>query len=497
MKLSEVLRGIDFIPYGPTDVNVRGVTHSSKKVRKGSLFVALAGAHVDGKKYIPEAVSKGAAVVVSDEQYEARNVTSIVVSDPLRSLAGISANFYRHPDKRLFMVGVTGTNGKTTITYFLESVFMKLGYRPGVIGTVNYRFAGKVLPSSNTTPLSSELNGILSDMLRNKVDTAVLEVSSHALALGRVEGMEFDMAIFTNLTRDHLDFHKTMDEYFHEKSKLFLQNLVRQGKKTPKYAIINIDDPWGKKLIEMIPGGITTVSYGLSRNAAVRAENMRLGHHGNEFILATPAGKKKISLPYIGRHNVYNALACSAAGLCAGASLDAVVYGIETAQQVPGRLEKVDAGQPFLVVVDYAHTDDALQNVLTSLKQLNPARLITVFGCGGDRDRSKRPVMGEIATDMSDFVFITSDNPRSEDPQRIALDIEVGIRRQNRSNYQVILGREQAISAAINMAQKGDIILLAGKGHETYQILGDKVIHFNDAEVAARHINERFSKAAL
>ena len=493
MKLSDILKNIEYIPYGTLNLNIKGIAYNSKKVRKDFIFVALSGQHVDGNKFIPEAVARGARVIVSNNRFEAKNITNIVVASPLSALAHLSSNYYRHPDKKLFMVGITGTNGKTTITYFLESIFSKTGYRPGVVGTVNYRYAGNIYPSHNTTPLSADLNKLLRDMLSAKVDTAVLEVSSHALALGRVEGMEFDMAVFTNLTRDHLDFHKTMEEYFNSKCKLFQLNLRKAEKRQPKYAIINIDDPWGKKLLEMLPESVTAVTYGMGKHASVRAENLKLGHHGNEFTLATPAGKKKVNLHYIGKYNVYNALACAAAGLCAGISLEAVVYGIETAPQVPGRLEKVILGQPFLTVVDYAHTDDALINVLSSLKQLNPSRLITVFGCGGDRDRSKRPIMGEVAAKMSDFIFITSDNPRSEDPQRIALDVEVGVRRANLNNYQVILDREQAIAAAINMAQKGDIVLIAGKGHETYQILNDKVIHFNDAETAGKYIKNRFN----
>jgi UDP-N-acetylmuramyl-tripeptide synthetase len=314
-----------------------------------------------------------------------------------------------------------------------------------------------------------------------------MEVSSHALALGRVAGIEFDTAIFTNLTRDHLDFHKTMDDYFEAKASLFKG--LTPGKKTnPKFAIINIDDPWGAKLAGMgLPS--TVLSYGLSEKAAVRAQNIKSTSRNTEFILVTPAGHRKVHFPQLGLYNVYNALAAAGAALAAGISIEGIVSGLENAPHAPGRLEKVEAGQNFTVAVDYAHTDDALKNVMTALKELKPERLITVFGCGGDRDRSKRPIMGDLATAMSDFVFVTSDNPRSEDPERIALDIEVGIRRQHRNNYQVILDREQAIAAAVNMAQKGDIVLIAGKGHEDYQILADRRIHFNDAETARKYLN--------
>jgi UDP-N-acetylmuramoyl-L-alanyl-D-glutamate--2,6-diaminopimelate ligase len=493
MKLSEILYDLDYIPYGPVDVEVRGITYNSRKIGKNHIFVALPGAHQDGRKFIPEAVAAGANVVVLDGYYDAGNVTRIVVQDARIALARLSANFYRHPDASLNMIGVTGTNGKTTITYFLESIFEKIGQKTGVIGTINYRHGGRVIPAPNTTPQSADLYRILHEMAVEKTDNAVLEVSSHALAQGRVEGVEFDTAIFTNLTRDHLDFHKTMEDYFSAKSKLFTVNLERANKFNQKFAIINIDDPWGKKLAELIKPPTTPVTYGLGRNAVFRAENIKLGHDGCEFVITCPAGRKKMLLPHIGRHNIYNALAAAAAAFANGISLDSVVYGIENAPPAPGRLQRVDEGQHFLVLVDYAHTDDALINVLNTLRQLNPARLITVFGCGGDRDRSKRPIMGDAATKLSDFVFITSDNPRSEDPQRIALDIEVGIRRQHRSNYQVILNREEAIAAAVNMAQKGDIILLAGKGHENYQIIGDKRAHFNDIEVASKYLKIKYS----
>jgi UDP-N-acetylmuramoyl-L-alanyl-D-glutamate--2,6-diaminopimelate ligase len=492
MKLSDILYDIEYFPYGSVDTEVRGITYNSKKVRKNFIFVAMHGQHVDGAKFIPEAINAGASVIVSEGYTETANATRIVVRNAKLALARLSANFYRHPDAALTMIGVTGTNGKTTITYFLESLFGKVGLKTGIVGTVNYRYGGTVITAPNTTPQSSDLYRILRGMAGQKTDIAVLEVSSHALAQGRVEGIEFDTAIFTNLTRDHLDYHITMEDYFKAKSLLFTTYLARNKKNNPKFAIINTDDPWGRRLIELIKQPTTILTYGLASGANFRAENIKMGHTGCEFLLSSPAGKKRMKLRHIGKHNIYNALAAAAAGTANGLSLDAVIYGIENAPPAPGRLQKVDEGQPFLVVVDYAHTDDALVNVLTTLRQLDPARLITVFGCGGDRDRSKRPVMGEAATRLSDFVFLTSDNPRCEDPQRIALDIEVGIRRQHRSNYKVILDREDAIAAAINMAQKGDIILLAGKGHEVYQIVSDKRLHFNDVEVARKYLRKKY-----
>jgi UDP-N-acetylmuramoyl-L-alanyl-D-glutamate--2,6-diaminopimelate ligase len=304
-----------------------------------------------------------------------------------------------------------------------------------------------------------------------------------------VAGLEFDIAVFTNLTRDHLDYHGTMENYFEAKASLFT-GLSAGTKTRTKCAIINIDDPWGKKLRDRIVSA-TTITYGVKEEAAVRADALQATSRGTEFILVTPAGKKKVQLASLGLHNVYNALAAAGAAIAAGVPLETVVDGLENAPAAPGRLERVEAGQNFTVVVDFAHTDDALRNVLTALKALRPARLITVFGCGGDRDRSKRPLMGDVATELSDYVIVTSDNPRSEQPEKIALDIEVGIRRKQRNNYQVLPDREQAIAQAISMAQKGDIILLAGKGHETCQIIGDRKIHFNDTEVARKFIKKK------
>jgi UDP-N-acetylmuramoyl-L-alanyl-D-glutamate--2,6-diaminopimelate ligase len=354
------------------------------------------------------------------------------------------------------------------------------------MGTVNYRFKNNVYPAPNTTPQASDIYKFFSEVAEGHGKVIAMEVSSHALALGRVSGIEFDSAIFTNLTRDHLDFHKDMEDYFAAKLKLFT-GLSSKEKSNPKFAIINTDDAWGARIAAMdLPA--TVISYGLNEKAAVRAQNIKSTSKSTEFVLVTPAGHRKVHFSQIGLYNVYNALAAAGAALGAGISLEGIVKGLENAEHVPGRLERVDAGQNFTVVVDYAHTDDALKNVVQALKELKPARLITVFGCGGDRDRSKRPIMGDIATALSDFVFVTSDNPRSEDPERIALDIEVGIRRQHRNNYQVIIDREQAIAAALNMAQKGDIVLIAGKGHEDYQIIGDQRTKFNDREIARKYI---------
>lgn len=494
MKLSQLIAATHFQCSSTADPEITGVEYDSRRVQQGTLFVALPGAHVDGRTFIAGAFAAGAAAVVSNSSADAAAGPHILADNPLHALAALSAEFHGHPDKKMRLIGITGTNGKTTITYFLESILARHGLSTGVVGTVNYRYKDTVFPASNTTPQSGDIYRLFHQMSSSGVDAAVMEVSSHALALGRVRGLEFDVAVFTNLTRDHLDFHETMEDYFAAKSKLFVE--LRPGeKKFPKAAVINRDDPWGRKLVSLVRDA-ETITYGLNEKAAVRAEHVRPSSSCTEFVLVTPHGRRKVELAHIGEHNIYNALAAAGAALACGVPLETIIEGLEQAPMVPGRLEKVDEGQNFTVVVDYAHTDDALKNITTALRDLKPARLITIFGCGGDRDRSKRPLMGEVATAVSDFVFVTSDNPRSEDPQKIALDIEVGIRRQHRNNYQVVLDREQAIAAAMVMAQKGDIVLIAGKGHETYQIVGETRFHFNDTEVARKYLRQRLSANA-
>ncbi|MGA2090359.1 MAG: UDP-N-acetylmuramoyl-L-alanyl-D-glutamate--2,6-diaminopimelate ligase [Endomicrobiales bacterium] len=492
MKLSQIVNGLSCSLRGNGDIVITGIAYDSRQVKHGYIFVALPGYHVQGNNFIVDAVNRGAIAVVTDRPCDIPGITFICVEDSLRFLAQISAVFYRHPDKHLLLVGVTGTNGKTTITYLLESIFATAGRIPGVMGTVNYRYGTTLIPASNTTPQSSDIYRILHEMVHHAVTTAVMEVSSHALSLGRVDGLEFDVAIFTNLTRDHLDFHKTMDSYFASKSLLF--SGLSQGEKSyGKFAIINIDDEWGEKLCRVVSGA-SIITYGLSSGAQVRADHIHYSSRGTEFTLITPNDRAKVSVGFLGVYNVYNILAAVAAALSAGIHFEKIVEGIRCAPPAPGRLERVDVGQPFTVVIDYAHTDDALLNVLQALRKLKPARIITVFGCGGDRDRTKRPIMGETASELSDYVFVTSDNPRAEDPEKIALDVEVGIRRCHRSNYQVILDREQAIAAAITMAQKDDVVLIAGKGHETYQIVGDQKLHFNDSEVARTYLERLHGK---
>ena len=482
MKLKDLLSGSNGILYGNGDVDVKGIAVDSRKVKDGFIFFAIKGMHVDGNNYIDQAINSGACVVVS-AQYLHDLSCALFLAELSEVISGVAAKFYNYPDSQLLLFGVTGTNGKTTITYFLESILNVSDLSTGVVGTVNYRYAKKTFDSPNTTPQAAELYEILAKMVSEHQLAAVIEVSSHALSLGRVNGIEFDTAIFTNLTRDHLDFHKTMDDYFYAKTKLF-SGLVQKRKNKKKIAVINIDDPYGKKMLDVVGAGAQKVTYGIKNNALVSAQEIIKSAKHTSFLLKSDFGTLLIILNFIGEHNIYNALAAAAAALYNGIPIENVKRGLEGLNSVPGRLEKVDLGQAFNVVVDYAHTDDALKNVLTSLKPLTSGKLITVFGCGGDRDRTKRPIMGAVATELSDYVIVTSDNPRSEDPRNIALDIEVGIKRTKRENYKVVLDRKDAILEALSMAASGDVILLAGKGHETYQIVGNNKIHFSDFEVA-------------
>jgi len=485
-KLEQIIPKSGVKVYGPLDAEVTGMCYDSRKIKRGDIFVALPGKHVNGLSFVDAAVKAGAAAIVAGEFIDSKGATLLVAKDPLSVMAEMSSRFYDSPDKKIFLIGVTGTNGKTTITYFLESIFKAAGKSTGVIGTVNYRFLDKMLPAPNTTPQSADVYKMLAEMAEAGTKFAVMEVSSHALALGRVAGIEFDVAIFTNLTRDHLDFHKTMEEYFEAKSKLFT-GLNRGKKSFDKSAVINADDPWGKKLIGRLKGG-KVVTYGISSPAAFCAKDINITSAGTEFTLECAPDTSKVKLYLLGQHNVYNALASAAGAAASGIPFEKIVNGLENIKSVPGRLEKINSKLPFTTVVDYAHTDDALENVLTALKMLKPKRIITVFGCGGERDTAKRPLMGRIAASMSDFVFITSDNPRGEDPEAIASEIEDGIKKIRKNNYEVILDREQAIASAVKIAREGDILLIAGKGHETYQIIGDQYIHFNDTEIAEKYL---------
>jgi UDP-N-acetylmuramoyl-L-alanyl-D-glutamate--2,6-diaminopimelate ligase len=484
MKLGEVLAGVALRGEGPgagsrfSELEIRGLDYDSRRLKEGFLFFAFPGSRMDGRQFAEEAVASGAMAVVSESPApEGFPALWLEVEHGRRALALASRNFYCRPDERLALTGITGTNGKTTTSYLLDSVLRAAGYTTALIGTIEYHLAGRVLPAVNTTPESLDLVRLFVDLEKAHGTHATMEVSSHALELGRVYGLHFHTAVFTNLTRDHLDFHGTMDAYFGAKKKLF----EGAGAPPPRVAVLNRDDEYARNLNP--PGETEVYWYGLGQDSALRARNVSSGFDGLRFEAQFRKARIPISSPLIGKINVYNILAACGAALSYGIDAEAIARGIADLQAVPGRFERIDEGQPFTVVVDYAHTDDALRNVIAVARGLEPKRVITLFGCGGDRDRTKRPLMGRAAAEASDLVVLTSDNPRSEDPIAIMNDALVGIQRTNVPRI-VEPDRAMAIARAIQEAREGDIVILAGKGHEPYQILKDRTIPFDDRAVA-------------
>ncbi|MDR3049127.1 MAG: UDP-N-acetylmuramoyl-L-alanyl-D-glutamate--2,6-diaminopimelate ligase [Elusimicrobiota bacterium] len=488
MQIKEFLNLDKIEFYGNENYEISGISYDSRSVAEGFAFFALSGHFTDGKKFINQAIEKGAKLIISDAKQDI-SVSQIVVKDVFAFMSIFSAKFYRHPDKELAIIAVTGTNGKTSVAYITESILSAAGKNRAVIGTINYRYGGKVITANNTTPQSADLYKMMREMADSGIEYLIMEVSSHALSLGRVAGIEFDIAVFTNLTQDHLDFHKDIERYFEAKSILFKDLGKFNDKKNQKRAVINTDDKFGKKLLE-INKNIEITTYGIDdKTASFRAENINIGKSGSSFDLLFGQDRKKINIEHIGLHNVYNVLACIAICFYCSIPMETIIESLKNAKAAPGRLERVDTkGLGFEVVVDYAHTDDALKNVLSALKIVKHNRILTVFGCGGDRDRTKRPLMGKTAAQMSDFTFVTSDNPRTEDANLIILDIEFGIKKAGLNNYKIIADRETAIKEAVMSADKDDIILIAGKGHENYQILGTQKFHFDDREIAEKYI---------
>ncbi|OGD26833.1 MAG: UDP-N-acetylmuramoyl-L-alanyl-D-glutamate--2,6-diaminopimelate ligase [Candidatus Aminicenantes bacterium RBG_19FT_COMBO_59_29] len=477
MKLRELFQdisGIHFNGNGSTDI--LGVAYSSKQVRPGFLFAAIRGGTRDGFEFIEEALRNGAAAVLSDRpRSQSWKSPWVQATDVRAALALASANFYGQPSMRMNVVGITGTKGKTTLTYLLESIFLKAGYQPGVIGTISYRWPNTAQPAPRTTPEAPDLQRMLSEMLAQGVTHCLIEVSSHALDLKRVWGVHFDIAVFTNLSAEHLDYHSSIEDYFEAKKRLFFLNAKKRT------AVVNLDDPWGKRLISELP--LTTVSFGIEPAAIVRAEQYRFSETGIKAEVDYPGGQVKICSALMGKHNLYNILGAVATGLALNIPAPTIKDGVSALKNIPGRLERIESALGFQVFVDYAHTDQAMRSLLEAIRDLKPQRILLVFGAGGDRDKSKRPRMGEVAAALSDLSFITSDNPRSEDPLAIIAEIEKGFSGKGAKNYRVIPDRKEAISQALAMARKGDYVLVAGKGHEDYQIFKDRTIHFDDAEV--------------
>src|SRR6202521_3028611 len=485
MTLLELLYGAEVLSQSGNP-GIGGLEYDSRRIKPGDAFIAMQGESSNGNKFIDQAISAGAVAIVTDSAAEKPrpDVAWAQVPHGRRALARLSANFYKKPAERLAITGITGTNGKSTTAFLLESILAAAGRKSALIGTIEYHVAGKVLPAPHTTPEALELNRIFNESLGQGVTEAVMEVSSHALEQQRVFGIPFDVAVFTNLTRDHLDYHRTMENYFGAKKVLF----EGCGTEPPRAAVLNLDDEYGRQLWKLCKKKSAVVlSYGLT-SGDFHAESVEITPRETRFQMATPSGKIAMWSPLIGNVNVYNVLAACAAGYARDCSAEAIAKGIFDLTSVPGRFERVDCGQPFTVVVDYAHTDDALRN-LTALARDFVGRgglkgkVITLFGCGGDRDRAKRPLMGEAAGKGSDFVVLTSDNPRSEDPLAIINDALVGLQRSG-VKYKMEQDRKAAIALAIEHATPGDIVLIAGKGHEKVQITKDGTIPFDDVDVA-------------
>ena len=469
---------------GKLDRPVESIAYDSRRVQKNGLFVAMRGESRDGHEFIGQAIEKGASVIVAEREEKHSRATCLVVENARNALADLSATFYGLPAQRLKLAAVTGTNGKTTITFLIKHICEKAGLRCGLIGTVRYEIGERVLPASRTTPESLDLQELLAQIVNAGCRAAAMEVSSHALAQDRTRGLEWNVAVFTNLTQDHLDFHGTMESYFESKLKLFTQ-LGRQQKKRKPVAVVNIDDRYGEQLLQRIGKKVAVITYGMGVRADFRASNYRVEFGGTSYQLDARGKSYLVRVPLIGRFNVLNSVAALAAANALGVDLREAVLSLGKSSQVPGRLELVPAKRQFQVFVDYAHTPDALRNVLKTLRELGPNRLIVVFGCGGDRDRKKRPLMGEIANRHADYAILTSDNPRKEDPNSIITEIEKGFRS---THYEKLVDRAEAIGRAIALVQPRDIVLIAGKGHENYQEFADHTVPFDDIQVARRAI---------
>lgn len=491
MRLSAALDGCNSThTRGDLSAEISGITCDSRQVSPGYVFVAIRGLKTDGNRFVADAIGRGAAAIVSALPGEGFATTTwIQVSDEREALADLAANFYGHPAEKLHAVGVTGTNGKTTTTYLIEAILSAWGFPSAVFGTVEYRGPGFQFQAERTTPEAHELQALFGRVVDGGWTYVVMEVSSHAIEMKRVKGLHFEVAVFTNLTRDHLDFHGDMRSYFLAKRKLF----TGLDGKVPRVLVLNADDPCFDELRAVAPSRV--ISYGLEKDADIRPARyeFRSDGSGTEAVFSSPLGELRLHSTLLGKPNLYNMGAAIGAAIGLGVPAEAIVAGITALPGVPGRFESVRAGQPFRVIVDFAHTDDALIRVLQFAREITEGRLVVVFGCGGDRDRTKRPVMGAAAVEFSDFAVATSDNPRSEDPMAILNEIEPGLRRAGGirgTNYWIEPDRREAIRYALKLAVPGDTVLLAGKGHETYQVIGNQTIPFDDRAVARELLDE-------
>jgi UDP-N-acetylmuramoyl-L-alanyl-D-glutamate--2,6-diaminopimelate ligase len=482
MNFLELLDGAEYLDERGNP-SIDGLDYDSRRVKPGWCFVAMRGEHTDGNRYIDQAIANGAVAVVSDSIAPRGDVACAVVPHGRRALARLSANFYQHPAEKLLITGITGTNGKTTTSFILSRMLRAAGRKIAMVGTVEYRIGNQTYPAPHTTPEALELNQLFDNAVQAGCTEAVMEVSSHALEQQRTFGIPFEVAVFTNLTRDHLDYHRTMENYFQSKMILF----TGQGVEPPRSVVINIEDEYGKRLLQMTKRHHEVITYGID-DGDFHAKDLKISNSGVGFKLVCPLGEIPIWSPMLGRVNVYNLVAAAAAAYARDVDPNAISEAADQMAHVAGRFQRLDLGQPFTVIVDYAHTDDALRNLTAVAHDFlqqrgRPGRILTVFGCGGDRDRSKRPLMGEAAGNGSDFVILTSDNPRREDPVAIMNDALPGLQRTG-VRYALEPDRRKAIELAIHEAETGDIVLIAGKGHEKYQETGQGVIPFDDMEVA-------------
>lgn len=480
MRVSELIAGIDrmVFPPGGSDFEVTGISCDSRQVREGFMFIAVRGARDDGARFIGQALENGASAIVTDRKIavpatgRGAHALFLEVENCREAASRLAAVFFGHPGERVRSTGITGTNGKTTVSYLIEAVLKEAGRSCAVIGTVNYRVGTTVIPSTNTTPGPVELQELLGRIVAQKVTDVVMEVSSHALDQRRTDGVRFCSAVFTNLTRDHLDYHGSFDSYFRAKERLF------NDPGPSSFSILNFDDEYGKRLLGRCAGRVLTYAV-KTPGADVSASEIKLSLSGTTFRISWPSGSRTIRTRLMGGHNVYNALAAFSWALGEGIGEDVCVRALEGFAVVPGRLEGVETGKGFSVFVDYAHTDDALRNVISAIRVAGCRRIIVVFGCGGDRDRGKRPKMGGVVSELADYAVITNDNPRSEEPRAIIHEISSGMKS---GSYEVVPDRREAIEAALALAREGDVVLVAGKGHEAYQITGASAAHFDDRE---------------
>lgn len=481
MILKDLLKDYSYkLIKGSLDIEVSSVKNDSRKVGKGDLFIAEKGFTVDGHDYIDRAIEKGAIAIILEKNIDiSEDIVVIRVEDTIDALAKLSSKFNNHPWEKMKMIGLTGTNGKTSTTYFLKSIFERNHIKTGVIGTIGADINGKSIKIDNTTPNALVINNLFKDMVDDKVDNCIMEVSSHALALKRVDYIDFNIGLFTNLTKDHLDYHNTMDEYFNSKLKLFY--------KTKDYNIINIDDNYGRKIIEIVGERIPLLTFAISEKADIYASDIEFTLSKVKFTLNTPEGSGSVLLNVPGEFSVYNALAAATCAFACGIELPTIIEGLEAVKGVKGRFEVVPTNTDFTVIIDFAHTADGLEKVLKVIDEFAKGRKIVVFGAGGNRDKSKRPEMGEAVGKYADLAIVTSDNPRFEDPEKIIEDILLGIENVN-GNYVKITDRIEAIKYALDNARPKDIILLAGKGHETYTIIKDEIIPCDEKQIVIDYL---------